>query len=225
MHYLLDTHVHTDEVSPCGKVTARRLVNLYKEAGYDGIVITDHYYEGFFATLPDWEWSRKVDAFLEGYRKARAQGEKVGLDVFLGAEFRFTEHENDYLVYGIDREFLVAYPCLYDLGLAEFRQLIHNRGILVYQAHPFRTGMIPAKPALLDGVEVFNGNPRHDSLNRLALEFARKNGLKMSSGSDFHQVEDLAGGGVVLNERITSHAKLVELLQTEGVAKCLGIEE
>jgi predicted metal-dependent phosphoesterase TrpH len=223
MNYLLDTHVHTDEVSPCGKVPARKLVNLYKEAGYDGIVITDHYYRGFFEKMPGWDWSRKIDAFLAGYREALDQGGKVGLDVFLGAELRFTEHENDYLVYGIDPDFLLTHPCLYDLGLKGFRELIRNRDILLYQAHPYRVGLAPAEPALLDGVEVFNGNPRHDSQNPLALQFARENGLKMLSGSDFHQVEDLAGGGIVLKERITSVAELVKFLQDGRVAQYLGV--
>ena len=46
--YKYDIHTHTSEVSPCGKVEAEKVVELYKEAGYTGIVITDHYYEGFF---------------------------------------------------------------------------------------------------------------------------------------------------------------------------------
>lgn len=223
MNYLLDTHVHTDEVSRCGKVPARKLVNLYKEAGYDGIVITDHYYQGFFETMSGWDWSRKSDAFLAGYREALEEGGKIGLDVFLGAELRFTEHENDYLVYGIDREFLLNHPCLYDLGLKRFRELIRNRDILLYQAHPFRVGMVPAPPPLLDGVEVFNGNPRHDSQNSHARQFALENGLKMLSGSDFHQVEDLAGGGIVLKERIRSGRELVKVLKAGRVAEYLGV--
>jgi len=55
---------------------------------------------------------------------------------------------------------------------------------------------------LIDGVEIYNGNPRHNSSNHLALEYARKNGLKMLSGSDFHQVQDAARGGIIVDERI-----------------------
>ena len=43
---LLDTHVHTCQVSPCGKVPAKEMIELYKEAGYGGVIITDHYYKG-----------------------------------------------------------------------------------------------------------------------------------------------------------------------------------
>ena len=48
---LLDTHVHTSQVSPCGKVPAEEMIELYKEAGYGGVIITDHYYKG---TLNPW---------------------------------------------------------------------------------------------------------------------------------------------------------------------------
>ena len=41
--YFYDTHVHTDESSACGKVPGRQAARLYKAAGYQGIVITDHY--------------------------------------------------------------------------------------------------------------------------------------------------------------------------------------
>jgi hypothetical protein len=42
---------------------------------------------------------------------------------------------------------------------------------------PFPEYCRPANPAFLDGVEVFNGNPRHDSRNHLAAAFAEENGL------------------------------------------------
>ena len=38
-YYRYDTHVHTCEVSPCGKVPAEEMVRLYREAGYQGIII------------------------------------------------------------------------------------------------------------------------------------------------------------------------------------------
>ena len=48
----LDLHVHTSEVSGCGKVPAAEMVRLYHEAGYDAIVITDHLIAGKNAEMP-----------------------------------------------------------------------------------------------------------------------------------------------------------------------------
>lgn len=43
MKYKYELHCHTDEVSLCGKVPAGEIAEMYRQAGYSGIVITDHY--------------------------------------------------------------------------------------------------------------------------------------------------------------------------------------
>jgi len=197
-----ETHLHTDETSPCGRVPAAEAVRIYKKAGYTGIVVTDHYFRGFFERQLFKSWETKIDQYLKGYRNAAKEGAKLGLDVHLGMEIQFDENSNDYLIYGFDEQFLRTNKKLYKLGLKDFRNLTAGSGIVVVQAHPFRPRMIPADPSLIDGVEIYNGNPRHDSSNHLALEYARKNGLKMLSGSDFHQVQDAARGGIIVDERI-----------------------
>ncbi len=200
--YLYETHLHTSETSQCGKVAAAIAAKIYHDAGYTGIVVTDHYFKGFFDMHPFSSWNRKVDLFLAGYRNALAEGQKLGLEVLLGMEIRFTENANDYLVYGFDESFLRENKKLYRLGLKGFRELTAGMGIYIIQAHPFRPRMVPAPPSLIDGVEVYNGNPRHDSSNHLAMHFATENSLKMLSGSDFHQPQDAARGGIMVAEKL-----------------------
>ena len=86
--YKYDTHVHTAETSPCGRVCAAEAVRMYKRVGYDGIVITDHYTNGIFKRLLFRSWERKVDIYLTGYKKAVEEGRKQGLDIILGMEIR-----------------------------------------------------------------------------------------------------------------------------------------
>lgn len=198
--YKYDIHTHTSEVSPCGKIKALEVVHLYKQAGYSGIVITDHYYKGYFDKIDSQSWDEKIDHYLEGYKKAYNEGIRLGLNVILGAEMRFDDGAEDFLIYGIDEEFLRENPELYSFNLIEFRKLVKDKEILIYQAHPFRPGLTVQEPELLDGIEIYNGNPRHDSKNDLAYSFAVKNGLKMISGSDFHQIQDLGRGGIVLKK-------------------------
>lgn len=223
--YKIDTHVHTSEVSSCGMVTAKEAVHLYKDAGYDGIVITDHYTANRFDGKEPSEWEQAVERYFEGYHIALEEGKKVGLNIILGIELRFEEHSNDYLVYGVDEQFLKQNPNLPALGLAGFKDFIKGKDILIYQAHPFRPGMRAAEPELLDGIEVYNGNPRHNSNNQQALKYARDNNLKMLSGSDFHQVGDLARGGIVLPEKVSSPKELVRLLKEDKVIKLIGEED
>jgi len=222
--YKYDTHVHTSQVSPCGKVRGAEVVQLYKEAGYHGIIITDHYNRNFFESLGDMKWSKKIDAYLSGYREAYKEGEKIGLHVLLGIELRFTDSANEYLVYGIDEEFLKREEELFNKNLSELRNLVKDLDVVVIQAHPFRKGMTLADPALLDGLEVYNGNPRHNSRNDEACAYAKEKNLKMLSGSDFHQIEDLARGGILLSRPIQSSRELVELLENDEIVALIKSE-
>jgi hypothetical protein len=213
-----DMHVHTCEVSNCGRVSAAGVVQLHKNAGYDGVVITDHYYREYFQHLPEGKWEEKVDTFLCGYRKALEAGKRENLNVLMGLEIRFEKSLNDYLVYGVSEAFLKENPELYRLGLKKFKALAQKNNLLIFQAHPFRLGMVVSRPSLLDGVEVYNGNMRHNSHNSLALAYAKLNGLLMTSGSDFHEEEDLARGGVLFSRHVATELELVEAFRQKQVS-------
>lgn len=43
MEYKYEMHCHTGPVSQCGRVKPKEIMRLYSEAGYSGIVLTDHY--------------------------------------------------------------------------------------------------------------------------------------------------------------------------------------
>ncbi len=217
--YKLDTHVHTSETSACGRVDAVEVVRLYKKAGYYGVFITDHYCKDFFDALRGKSWKEKIDQYLRGYRLARDEGEKIGLQVLLGIELRFEENANDYLVYGVNEDFLMENEELYRLDVPRFKELIKDRDILIFQAHPFRPEMVRKDLSLLDGLEVYNGNPRQHSQNLMAYACARENNLKMLSGTDFHQVYDLdTRGGVEISEKIESPEEFVALIRKDRIA-------
>jgi len=198
-------------------ISAAEMVRLYAQAGYTGIVITDHYFQQYFESLPQKLWEEKIAVFLEGYRAAYAEGQARGLEVLLGVELRFHNRIEDYLVYGITPEFLVDHPRLYEHTVESFFEFSRNHNLLVVQAHPFRPGQAPARPAYLDGVEVYNGNPRHNSSNHLALDFARRYNLIQISGSDAHQLTDVGVGGIYLDRRVSSSQEFAAYLRENPV--------
>jgi hypothetical protein len=220
--FKIDTHVHTVETSSCASIGARETVKLYKESGYQGIIITDHYYDFYFNNLMGLSWDEKIDHYLKGYHNATEEGIKLGLKVFLGLEIRFMENANDYLVYGITEQFLKEHRELYTLGLKEFKKMIEKEDILIIQAHPFRKHMIVASPEDIHGVEVYNGNCRHNSRNDLSLAFAKEHSLLMSSGSDFHELEDLARGGMVFRQEIDTAGDFVNSLRDKSAFELLS---
>jgi predicted metal-dependent phosphoesterase TrpH len=222
--YRYDTHVHTSETSSCCHVRGEEAARFYKKADYSGIVITDHYYEEFFNGVECSSWNDKIEEFLQGYKNAKAEGERIGFDVLLGMEIRFTENPNDYLVYGFNEEYLIENPELYKYGLRRYKDSIKDTGILIFQAHPFRNNSTVADPDLLDGIEVYNGHPRHNSHNYKAYAYAMEHNLLMSSGTDCHRLIDVARGGIGVRGRINDIAELVEYLRCPDSFELLRIE-
>lgn len=190
---LLEAHAHTKEVSPCGRIPAAMLIDALASHGYGAVVITDHYEPGTRQA------AGARDAFLDGWRTARAAGEEKGVVVLPGMEIRFKDRPEDYLVYGMEEADFAALPdnaC--EAGLSEFHVLARERGWLVYQAHPFRPKQLPANPAFLEGMEVFNGNPRHESQNRMAGKYAMLHNLRTIAGSDVHRPGDVGIVGLLV---------------------------
>ena len=214
-----DTHIHTAETSSCASIDAESIVKLYHKSGFDGIVITDHYFKEYFDSLNSLSWTDKVNEFIKGYKVAAKQGEKLSFKVFLGMELRFSCCINDYLIYGISEDFLFKNPNLYELTIKDFKSLVFNENIMIYQAHPFRydfrmnVANFPEEPKYLDGVEVLNGNSVHNSSNTKAFDFAVKHGLKMIAGSDFHTKNDLARAGIVFDKEIENYNEFMSLLK------------
>lgn len=221
--FKLETHCHTSEVSGCSRLPAVQLVTQLKRSGYGGAVITDHFHHGYFDSLTG-SWTQKIDCFLSGYRAACEAGAQAGLHIYCGLEFRTTTSDNDYLLFGAAPELLYSTPELHRYTIPQLRALADREGLLLVQAHPFRTGLMREDPALLDGVEVFNGNARHDSHNDDALRFARENGLLFFSGSDHHETEDRGRGGMVLPREPKDETDLVRLLPSAGLLPDILLE-
>lgn len=214
--YLYEMHLHTNETSNCAHIDAKDAVEEYIKAGYDGIVVTDHLSSSTYMKykrelLP---WRKKIDFFLRGYKAAK-KAAAGRINILLGMELRFrtSEGDNDYLVYGITEEFLREHPELLDLNIRKFYKLAQENGLLVFQAHPFRVGMKVTNPNFLDGIEIFNGNPRHNSSNDIAEVWAKKYDLMVTSGSDYHEYEDLGTGGIWFDKEIKDNKTLVEELK------------
>ncbi len=208
----IEMHAHTSETSPCGSVPADTAVREYARVGYGGMVITDHFNDYILESFPG-SPREKVDRYLAGYNRAAETGAKVGMTVLLGAESSIAGGPEDFLIYGIGRDFFYEYPRLYAMTQQEVYRTCQDYGALLYQAHPCRSYCRPRDPSCLDGVEVFNGNPRHANNNPQALAFAKKHGLRVSSGSDYHEYEDLARGGLILPAPVTDNAGLLEALK------------
>lgn len=143
--FTIDTHIHTSEVSACARVEAAEVVKLYRSAGYQALMITDHYHRTYFESLHLESWEAQVERYLEGYGIARREGQRYGMEILLGIEYRNVETDNDFLVFGVTEEFLYENPRLYELPLEKAIDLFHENRMLVIQAHPVRCKIIDVK--------------------------------------------------------------------------------
>lgn len=213
----IETHMHTKYVSPCGQLDAKQLVEGYLQAGYAGVVVTDHFNrDAFYMLQADLQGTEdKVQRFLEGYYRVKEEGERSGLKVYKGAELRFDGSISDYLLYGYHDELLQDPEAIFTMGLERFISLSRADGALLIQAHPYRPGCQVADHRFLDGVEVLNMHPGHNSHNDQALAFAKAHpALIRTSGSDCHELHHIGNGGIEAACLPENEAALVTLLRS-----------
>ena len=158
MAYKYETHMHTREASACASSTGAEMARAHKQAGYTGIFVTDHFFNGNSAIPRELPWQERVERFCLGYEHAREEGERIGLQVFFGFEYAY--HGAEFLVYNLDKQWLLAHENI-DLGSPRQALLqMHQSGAFVIQAHPFRErnyiDHIQLFPRDIDGVEAVN---------------------------------------------------------------------
>jgi hypothetical protein len=214
--YLYDTHVHSSDVSTCGRVPAAEVVRRYAERGFNGFVLTEHINHSTFGKMESASWDDKMTHFLTSYRIARETAASVDPDftVLLGAELRIDGFDNDYLLFGLTEAFLRRHPDLMQMDFSSMSDCVRDAGILLVQAHPFRRHMTVVDWAKLDGIEVCNGNPGHESNNPIAAAWARRHGLIGTSGNDFHDAFGEKLAGIRTSQRITDNAQLLRILKS-----------
>lgn len=165
----IDHHVHTTRYSPDSDISPRQLLLAAKEAGLDGVVITEH----------DEQW--RPDELAE------LSGQAEGLVVLSGVEV--SAREGHFLVYGLpDLRGIEVGISLRDL-IAE----ADRHGAAVVAAHPFRWGqdfeeIAEVHGGGLAGVELVSNNvtPETRALTERLLGRRR---FATTGSSDGHQPE------------------------------------
>ncbi|MDR2517555.1 MAG: PHP domain-containing protein [Spirochaetaceae bacterium] len=221
MSYLYETHLHTVWGSSCAVSRGPDYLSLYRDQGYTGIFVTDHFYNGNTAVDRALPWAEWVAEFCRGYEETREAGDKIGLDVFFGWEETFDG--DDYLVYGLDRAWLLKHGEARRWTRAEQAEAVRAAGGCVVQAHPFRAAAyisaIHLFPALVDAVETGN-RANAPAWDVLAARYARQFGLPETAGSDIHSVSALrsteAAYGVFLQEKLSSAADYAKIIRSKA---------
>lgn len=200
----IEMHCHTCEVSPCASASAYDIVKQHKLKGYDAVVITDHFndyvLESFSGTPEE-----RVTKYLEGYKKALKAGDEFGIKIFFGIETCILGGYEDFLIYGAGTDFLYEHPKFYNYTQEKAYKICKEKGFLFIQAHPNRSYCRPRNPKYIDGIEVFNGNPRYNNNNNKSKLWYKENPhFICTSGSDCHAIKDVNNGGIITDYYINN---------------------
>jgi hypothetical protein len=219
--FLYETHLHTCQSSACSCTRGRDYISRYLDLGFTGIMITDHFFNSNTAHDRKKRWTEWVNDYCSGYEDALNEGIKRGLDVFFGWEETFDG--DDYLIYGLDKAWLLQHPEMVRWTREEQFREVHRYGGCIIQAHPFRQhsyiSTLTLAPYSIDAVEAANAG-NHDALyDAQAFEYARLLALPAVAGSDAHNVSDLGrnGGpyGVIAEKKFSSVHDYVSLIMNK----------
>lgn len=211
----LEMHAHTKGGSSCAQADENALARIYAEAGYGGVVLTNHCCEASFSLYPGKSYSEKLDFYFSLYQKFCAALREKGLKPFLGSEVRAYDAEgyfSEYLLYGVSEGFFYDHQPLYTLTQKELFALCEKNGVFMAQSHPFRTGVKAGYYGYLHGAEAYNGHIHHENRNATARAFAEGCSLKMISGTDFHAEDQSPDGGILLPAGVETDGELAAFL-------------
>jgi len=194
---LIDLHTHTYHLSSCSSLSLADLIYRSREAGLDGICVTEH----------DRMWDRHELARI---------AQETGFLLLPGVEITTTQ--GHVLVYGLNEY-------VEDLwNLRRLREVADACGAVLVKSHPLRDGNFQARPdgrvangleetlRLFDAFEVLSGGESEWS-NTLAKAIAESYGLKATGGSDVHALSEVGRFATRFERQIGSEADLVKELR------------
>ncbi len=214
--FFYETHLHTKEASACSVSWACEYIQPYVNAGYSGIIVTDHFFNGNSSISRTLPWETRVQLFCKGYEHAKEAGEAAGLSVFFGWEHSYGNDE--YLIYGLDKTWLLAHPRIMEWDHLQLFEAVDKSGGCMIQAHPFRErsylSAIHLRPFAVHGIEAVNAE-NDAEFDRKACTYAQSYGLPMTSGSDIHDAAKvgLVPGGMAFDHPLQTIADFVKAIK------------
>ncbi|MBR4727278.1 MAG: PHP domain-containing protein [Clostridia bacterium] len=216
--YRYQMHCHTAPCSRCGHMSPAELTQGLLAAGYQGCVITNHFYYGNTGVDRAMPWAAFVRPYAEDYAQICACAAPYDLDILFGVE-EGVGGGREILCYGLSPALIAAHPELRLCSAAQWHALAREAGGLILQAHPFRSrdyielpGVLP--PEEIDGIEVFNfGNSDRDNAEAAACAAGHPEWITIS-GADAHTAEAVGLGGIETDRRIQTNEDLVEVLRS-----------
>ncbi|GEM_PF-2037909 len=212
----LETHCHSLGGSDCAIADNNTLVKKYVQAGYGGIVITNHVSKSSYDFNKGKTHAEKVRFYYSLIETLREELKPYNIKVFYGSEVNVVCDRSagyqEFTVYGITEKDMMDNKPLFTFTQEELFRFAEKRGLFMYQTHPFRDGIITGDARFMHGAESFNGNFHHYNHNDKAEEFCKKYGLIGMAGTDFHREEQPLTAGIYVPDNVCTNEQLTEYI-------------
>lgn len=216
--YRYEMHMHTVEGSLCGCSTVEEMIRAFHALGYAGAVVTNHFLGGNTSVDRSQPWEKIVEEYSRCWYEGQALAKELDFDLLFGVEEGYGEAK-EFLVYGLEPDFMLAHPELEHGGLPAWSKAVREAGGVLIYAHPFRQrayipdGRVMPDMAYADGVELYNrANTEEDNAEALRV-FGETDCIRIS-GSDLHRAQFDGAWGIVSEKRLRTGKDLAEALKT-----------
>ena len=217
---LIDMHAHSAGISKCCKIDGENMLLVSKAKGINGVVLTNHYDKSYI-TVDEKELAKR---YVDEFYYVKECGIKHDMKVFFGIEVTMAKHNNVHmLIYGVDCDFLLKYPNIYEYEQKDLYELVKQYGGILVQAHPLRKGKnVLLNLDYLDGVEI-NCHPLYVGSHLGCLsDLAISNKLILTCGGDFHNDTRRVKCGVYFPDELNDIKDVVSYLNdTKSIELCI----
>lgn len=213
---LCEMHCHSSGISYCSRIPYNKLIDVTKSAGFDAMVLTNHYCRDYLKVVSYEDW---IECYIQEYDLAREYGKTVGMKVFFGVEVTVDYDPGMHmLLYGITPEMLRRDKNLFEKSLEELSDYCRDNGITLIQAHPFRYGRTVQEPSRLDGIEI-NCHAGYEGAHTLEIvRIAKEHKLSVTCGNDYHgDTPYRPRGGMILPDSIETDQELARYIKNASV--------
>ena len=210
--YLYETHLHTAPVSACARASVRESLEFYKQKGYAGVFITNHFLDGNVNISHKLPWEERLKFYFTDYEAGVELGKEIGISVFFGIETSY--NGADFLVYGLDPQWYLDHPEIHGMKKSEQLPYLMEHGALVIQAHPYRKGSPLMDTQWMDGIEL-NCHPLYKNIFLPEiLTAAKQNNLPLTCGGDYHADTYRPKCGMYLPDDLRDTRDLADYIRT-----------
>ena len=180
-------------------------------------MLTNHYQKSYLKNGDADEFAKR---YVDEFNYTLECGKKINMRVFFGIEI--TSEPNDkkhILVYGVDPEFVLSHPAIFDYSLKELYSTVKSAGGIIVQAHPYRNGGTLLDMKYFDGVEV-NCHPLYGKSDAEdMIKIATENHLSLTCGGDYHNDTYRCKCGVYLPDDICDGVAVGKYISSSNTIK------